>query len=79
MKRGDFIKINKDELRALSELSDKELWQSIGKIASSHGYSLKDVTPSESELEKIRGALRDIDKINIRDAIKLLNEYKKRK
>ncbi len=74
-----FIKINKDELRALAELSDAELWSSIGKIASSHGYSLKEVTPSTGELEKIRTALRDIDKINMRDALRLLNEYKKRR
>ncbi len=73
------MNINKDELRALSELPDRELWEFIGKIAKDHGYTLGDLSPSPQDLARIRGALRGSETISLRDAAKLLNTYKKKR
>lgn len=73
------MNINKDELRALSNLPDAQLWESIGKIAKDHGYSLAEITPSPKDLEKIRSVLRGGESISMRDAARLLNSYKRKK
>ena len=73
------MNINRDELRALSELSDSELWEKIGKIAREHGYTLGDISPSQKDLERIRGALRGSESLSMRDAARILNTYKKKR
>ena len=42
-----------------------------------YGYSLPKETPSHADLEKMRGAVRS-DKINVSEALKLVNQYKKK-
>ena len=72
------MKIDKEQLRALADRSDKELWEAIGSIASSHGYTLPSALPKSEDMEKIRAALRGTEKINMREAVRLMNEYKRR-
>ena len=63
MKRGDRMKIDKEKLRAISEKSDAELWQTISGIAKSHGYNLPEKAPGKDEMQKIRSikAIRHTD------------------
>ena len=70
------MKINKEQLKALSELPDKALWNTIKETAAKHGYNLPENAPSEKDMEKIRAAMRAGEKINLGDAIKLMNSYK---
>ena len=71
------MKINKERLHALTDMSDEMLWKTVREIATSHGYSLPERAPSHSEMEKLRAAMRGGDKINMADAVKLLKNYKK--
>ena len=72
------LKINKEQLRMLADLPDKALWQSIRDMAKSRGYDLPEKEPSEAEMNKIRGAMRGTEKINLSEAISLLKNFKKR-
>ena len=70
------MKINKEQLKALSQLPDATLWNTIRETAAKHGYNLPEKAPSGSDMEKIRSAMRVGEKINLSDAIKLMNSYK---
>ena len=72
------MKIDKEKLRELNEKNDSELWSIINGIAAKHGYDLPKSTPSKVEMDKIRSILGGADKINMREAMRLMNEYKKR-
>lgn len=72
------MKIDKEQLKALADKSDKELWQTITGIASSHGYELPKTAPKPEDMEKIRAALRGSEKINMREAIRFINAYRKK-
>lgn len=71
------MKIDKSELRALAEKSDEELWAEIKRIADEHGYKLGDISPRAEDLAKVRSALRGTERLNMREAIRLINSYKK--
>ncbi len=71
------MKIDKEELKRLSEKNDTELWKEIQRIAGSHGYTLPTASPSPAELEKIRRALSGAEKMNLVDAARILNNCKK--
>ena len=71
------MKVNKEEMKRLAEKSDSELWIEIQSLAKSHGYNLPDAMPKHEDLEKIRRALSGIEKINLSDAVKIMNRYKK--
>lgn len=72
------MKIDKEKLRAISEKSDAELWQTISGIAKSHGYNLPEKAPGKDEMQKIRSIMQSPEKLSMKDAVKLMNEYKKR-
>ena len=72
------MKINKEELKRLCEKSDAELWQIINEVAAKHGYDLPKSAPKNGEMNKIRAILGDSDKINMREAMRLMQEYKRR-
>ena len=71
------MKINKEQLRMLADLPDEALWQSIRDMAKSRGYDLPQKKPSAAEMEKIRGAMRGTEKINLSETISLLKKLKK--
>ena len=70
------VKINKEQLNALLSLPDDKLWAEVVRIAAGFGYTLPKEAPPHSELEKMRDAVR-ADKINVADAMRLVNRYKK--
>ena len=72
------MKIDKEKLMELSSKSDEELWGAIGEIAAKHGYTLPKSTPGKAEMDKIRAIMGNADKINMREAIRILQEYKRR-
>lgn len=74
-----FLKINKEMLSELSSMPDDALWQKIREIASSYGIALGEVAPSHSELEQVRSMCRGDAKLNMSQAVKLLNDYKRRR
>ena len=51
------MKIDKDKLKAMCEMSDAELWREIRGVAQRHGFTLPEKTPEHSEMEKMRGAM----------------------
>ena len=73
------MKFNKEEMKRLGTLPDRELWESLKGIAHSHGYSLPEKMPASADMEKLRRALVGIDKINLTEAAKILQGYKKNK
>ncbi len=72
------MKIDKEKLRALANKSDAELWDTINKIAAKHGYDLPKSAPGKAEMDKIRAIMGSPDKFNMRDAMRLMQEYKRR-
>ena len=71
------MKINKEKLDELMGKSDAELWSVINGIAAKHGCELPQGTPSKAEMDKIRAILGSADKLNMRDAMRLMQEYKR--
>lgn len=71
------MKINMERLRALCALGDDELWREVRGIAASHGLNLPERTPSHSEMEKMREAVSSGGGISLRDAMRLVNEYRR--
>ena len=70
------MRFDKEKLEALAAMPDDKLWAEVVKIAAGFGYSLPKDAPPHSELEKMRSAVR-ADKINVADAMRLVNQYKK--
>ena len=71
------MKIDKSKLEALAALPDDELWIEAGKLAASYGFNLPKQTPSHEDMQKLRDLALG-SKINMSDAVRLLNNYKKR-
>ena len=71
------MKINREKVLELAGKPDAELWGEILKIARSHGISLPEKTPSHEDLEKLRGAVTGA-RFNMGDAIKILDQFRKR-
>lgn len=71
------MKIDKSKLEAMSLLSDEELWREIRTVAASHGIRMPEKTPGRDELNKVRTALSDADKLNLASAMKIVNSLKK--
>ncbi len=72
------MKINLEGLRALCALSDEELWREVRGIAAKHGLNLPEQTPPHSEIEKMREAVSGGGGISLSDAMRLVNEYRRR-
>ena len=71
------MKINKERLKLLADLPDKELWQAIRDMARARGYDLPDTQPGSEEMNQIRSAMRASDKINLPMALGILKNLKK--
>ena len=71
------MKIDKNKLAARAALSDDELWKTIRTIGEKNGFKLPDKAPSGSELQKLRSAMTDADRMSTVAALKLLNKYRK--
>lgn len=71
------MKIDKEKLDKLVAMPDGELWGEILKIASQNGFKLPDKPPSGDELNKIRNAVAGGSKINLAEAIRVVNNYRR--
>lgn len=71
------MKIDNDKLAALAALPDEELWKTVCAIGKSHGFQLPEKTPPHAQIQKMRDAITKGNKPNLREAIKIINEYRK--
>ena len=69
------MRIDRKKLEEMAALPDDKLWAKIVEIASGYGFKLPDKTPSHEEMQKLREMALG-SKINMTDAMKLLNQYK---
>ena len=70
------MRFDKSQIEAIAALPDDELWATVVRLAKGYGFNLPEKTPSHEELQKLRGAVNS-PKINVSDAMRLLNQYKK--
>ena len=70
------MKIDREKIKAMAALSDRELWLTIRGIASQHGFNLPEKTPSHEELMKVREAMT-AEKLNLSGALKIINGLRK--
>lgn len=71
------MKLNKEKLDALCALDDDALWREIRGIAAAYGLCLPERTPPHSELEKMREAALGGPKLNLGEAMKILNKQRR--
>ena len=71
------MKIDREKLRALLSMPDDELWREISTIAGGYGFTLPKNAPPKSEMDKLRGAVKDGERLNLAQAIKIINTYRK--
>ena len=74
---GEKMKLDKNKLEELKNLSNEELWLRIRAIAKDNGINLPDRNPSESEFNQLRELLFAADKINPLSAMKMINNFKR--
>ena len=72
------MKFDKSQLEAIAALPDEQLWATVVGIAKGYGFNLPAKTPPHEDIERMRDAVRG-DKINVGEAMRLLNSYKKGK
>ena len=72
------MKIDKDKLNALAALPDEELWKTVRGIAKSHGFNLPEEAPPHAEMEKMRAAVFNNSTPAVGEALKLINDYRRR-
>ena len=70
------MKIDKEKLRALSELSDDALWATIMRIAEGNGISIPKSQPSKDDMAKIREAMSDPTRLNLSGALRVIKKHK---
>ena len=70
------MRIDKEKLNRLSSLDDDGLWREIVTMAQGLGFKLPQNTPSSSDMQKLRSAVNS-EKINMKDAVRLLKTYKR--
>ena len=71
------MRFDKAKLEVLAAMPDDQLWAEVVRIADGFGYALPKQTPSHIDLQKMRDAVKS-EKINVSEALKLVNQYKKR-
>ncbi len=70
------MKLDKEKLKKLAELSDEELWQELSSLAKGYGISLRDRIPTHDELVRVRKIFLGEEKISMREGMKLVSKYK---
>lgn len=71
------MRIDKAKLEALAALPDDRLWAAVRQLAASHGLSLPEGTPPHEELERLRTMAKEADRLSLRDAMRLINAYRR--
>ena len=71
------MRLNPEKIKALCALPDAEMWASIRSVAGTHGITLPEKCPDGKTMSEIRGAVNGGVRINVSEAIKVINSYKK--
>ena len=71
------MKINREKLQEMLRLSDEELWREVQRLSASYGINLNGKAPTKEEINKLR-SIASGERINLTEAMKLMNEYKRR-
>lgn len=69
------MRFDRSKLEEMAAQPDDKLWAQIVQIAGSYGFKLPDKTPSHEEMQKLREMALG-SKINMADAMRLVNQYK---
>ena len=72
------MKLNQEELKRLSSLSDEKLEREIRRMAEAKGIRLPNASPAHEDLEKLRAMLSDKNGFGLMDAMRYYNAYKKK-
>lgn len=73
------MNFDKAKLDALMGLPDEALWGEIRKMAAMHGLKLPEGTPHHTELERLRALCQSDSKINLMQAMRIVNDLKRGK
>ena len=73
------MRLSKEQLDKIASLSDEELWEEVCSVAKRHGFTLPSKTPAKVEMQKLREAITGGAKLNLGEAVRILNEYKRGK
>jgi hypothetical protein len=71
------MRIDKEKLASLSRLSDEELWEVVSGIAAKNGIKLPSNAPLPTDMQKLRDAMSNPDRLNALGALKIISKYKK--
>ena len=72
------MKIDREKLKEYAAKGDDDLWREARTLAAKYGYTLPEKTPPHSDIERLRDIMLGKEKINMREGIKILNEYKRK-
>lgn len=72
------MKLNPEEMKRLSALSDAQLENEIRRMAAAKGFNLPSASPSHEDLEKLRALLTNQGGFGLMDAMRYYNAYKKK-
>ncbi|MBQ8268925.1 MAG: hypothetical protein IKA53_00860 [Clostridia bacterium] len=72
------MKLNQEQLKRLSALSDAELEREIRRIAAEKGLKLPAASFAHEDLEKLRALLTSEGGFGMMGAMRYYNEYKKK-
>ncbi len=71
------MKFDSSKIHEMLGKSDEEMWREIRMIGSARGVTLPEMPPSTGEMQKIRHALGGAEKMNLSQALSLINNYRK--
>lgn len=71
------MKFDKEKLNMLMSLPDEELWRTVRMIGRERGLELPEKPPAHSEMEKMRNAVGSGGRINLGEAMRIINNYKR--
>ena len=73
------MRIDAAMLEKLLKEDDDHLWHEIVALAKKKGFTLPEKTPAPAEMQKLRGVLAHPEKIDMLEAFRLLNHFRKGK
>ena len=71
--------IDRRKLAALATYSDEELWKHLCAVGGQMGLSLPGEMPSAEPMAKIRALMKDPDKLNMIELMRLYGRFKRGK
>ena len=72
------MKIDHEKMKQLSRLDDRALWDTVVRMGAKHGLHLSADLPEAKDLEKLRQVLCHTEDLRMLDAMRTVNEYRKK-